>query len=284
MDIMYKFIYRFGIWPVVIFIGVIAPVYEELVFRLWGNGKKWTGYTSIALMALFSASVGWWLMPVVLAAGIVVMLVFRTDRTKRLFAMMLLSSLAFALMHIGNYDPSVGLPLFIVAVIHKFGMGLVASYLVINHNILWSIGLHILNNGVMAIMFGVGFNMVANETTTIETDSYRITMKPVLTQNQLPDTYTCGWENDSVYTDISCLSYAAQSMAVMANNSDTSSSGVVKSNWKEHPLVQIRVEMLGGSRDWNSAVRAMEKEGWISIDTVGDTLTINNTYDPLLSL
>ena len=184
MDYLYMIIYQFGIWPMVIFIGVIAPIYEELVFRLWGNGKNWTGYTSVALMALFSMGIAWWVAPIILAVGIAIMIVYRSDRTKRLFSLMLFSSLAFALIHIGNYDSSQNLPMFLVAVLHKFGMGLIASYLVINHNLLWSIGLHLLNNGILAMLLGVNFNVVAKETTVIEREDFRITMQPVLTKSQ----------------------------------------------------------------------------------------------------
>lgn len=52
MGAFYKLIYNFGIWPIVLYIGLIGPIIEELCFRLWGNGKQWTGYTSVALMAL----------------------------------------------------------------------------------------------------------------------------------------------------------------------------------------------------------------------------------------
>lgn len=284
MDALYKIIYQFGIWPMVVFIGIIAPVYEELVFRLWGNGKNWTGFTSVVLMALFTLGVAWWVAPIVLAAGIAIMIVLRGDRTRRLFALMLFSSLAFALMHIGNYDSSQNLPMFLVAVLHKFSMGLLASYLVINHNLLWSIAVHILNNGILALMLGVSFNKVANETTVVETEDYRITMQPVLTKSQMPDTYTTGFPSDSVYTDIVCPSYVAQSMIYMDCQGNPTAVAAVSAEWRSYPMMNIKVEMLGGSRNWSAAVRAMENEGWIAIDTTADRLFIRNTYDPLESL
>ena len=39
MNAIYSMVYRFGILPVVLYIGIIGPVMEEFVFRLWGNGK-----------------------------------------------------------------------------------------------------------------------------------------------------------------------------------------------------------------------------------------------------
>lgn len=284
MDALYKIVYHFGIWPMVIYIGIIAPIYEELVFRLWGNGKNWTGYTSVVLMALFLMGIAWWVAPIALAAGIAIMIIFRADRTRRLFALMLLSSLLFALAHIANYDSSQNLPMFLVSVLHKFGMGLIASYLVINHNLLWSMGLHILNNGVLALLLGVGFNHVANETTVVETEDYRITMQPVLTKSQMPDTYTTGFPSDSVYTDIVCPSYAAQSMIYMDCQGNPTAVAAISAEWRSYPMMNIKVEMLGESHDWSAAVRAMENEGWIAIDTTAEGIFIRNTYDPLESL
>ena len=51
MNALYSMIYQFGILPVILYVGLLGPVMEELVFRLWGNGKTWTGITSIILMA-----------------------------------------------------------------------------------------------------------------------------------------------------------------------------------------------------------------------------------------
>ena len=58
----------------------------------------------------------------------------------------------------------------------------------------------------------------------------------------------------------------------------------VQSEWKIYPKMRIKVEMFGEDKDYNAVVRTMEKEGWIALDTVGDTLKIRNTYDPLVSL
>lgn len=285
MDSLYSIIYNHGIWPMIIFIGVIAPVYEELVFRLWGNGKRWTGYTSVVLMALFSLTIAWWVAPIALAAGIAIMVGYRTDLTRRLFALMLFSSLLFALMHIGNYSTDQNLPMFIVAVLHKFGMGLLASYLVINYNILWSIGFHILNNGVMAILLGMAFNSVATKTTVIEENenyrtNYRITMTPALTKSQASELCgESGWVNDSVFVKTDSPDFAAEMFINNPNHNDSGFKAV--SGMKFYPKMNIKVEMLGGSRDYASVINTMAKEGWIALDTVGDTISIRNTYSPI---
>lgn len=282
LDYLYRIIFKIGIWPMVIFIGVIAPIYEELIFRGWGNGKSWTGYITVTLMALFLATLGWWVGLIALVAGITILVIFDSDRTKRLFALMILSSLLFALAHIANYNASENLLIFILGVLHKFGMGLVASYLVINHNILWAMGFHILNNGILAVLLGIGFSVDSNNETVIETDDYRITMKPMLTENRMPDTYDCGWLNDSVFFYIESPDIAAE-LIINYGDHETPSMDI-QSEWKPYPKMKIKVEMLGGSRDYNAVLHTMEKEGWIALDTVDDAITIRNTYNPLEDL
>ncbi|MBR2959743.1 MAG: CPBP family intramembrane metalloprotease [Bacteroidales bacterium] len=301
-DVIYRLIYQFGIWPIIIYIGVIGPVFEELCFRLWGDGKQWTGYTSVGLMSLWGLLIAPWIGLLTLAAGIVIMAGQRNDRTKRLFALMMLSTLIFALAHISNYDASEGVISFVVAILHKVGMGLVASYLVINHNILWSMGLHILNNGVLAVIFGVGVGMAADTVTTTENKDCRITLRPVLTKSADKDTYVQGWLDDSTYTDISTPGNIAQTLNSIAHmNGSTTQCDY---EWSDYPKAEITVVMLGGCRDYTRAVRLMEEKQWIALDTVehadsvrtmyvGDssytiaverTVTIRNTYEPLAGI
>ena len=246
----YKLIYNFGIWPIVLYIGLIGPVVEELCFRLWGNGKQWTGYTSVVLMALWTISLGWWAAAIALGAGIAVMIVYHNDRTRRLFA-------------------------------------------------LWSMGLHILNNGVLAVIFGVGVGMAADTVTTAENKDCRITLRPVLTKSADKDTYVQGWLDDSTYTDIGTPGNIAQTLNSIAHmNGSTTQCDY---EWSDYPKAEITVVMLGGCRDYTRAVRLMEEKQWIATDTVehadsvrtmyvGDssytiaverTVTIRNTYEPL---
>lgn len=302
MGAFYQLIYNFGIWPIMLYIGLIGPVLEELCFRLWGNGKQWTGYTSVVLMSLWMLGIGWWAAALSVAAGIALMVIYRKDDTRRLFALMLLSSVLFAAAHIGNYDASGGFFMFLIAVLHKFGMGLAASYLVINHNLLWSMGLHILNNSVMAIIFGVAVDKAATTVTTVENEDCRITLRPVLTKGADKDTYVQGWLDDSTYTDISTPGNIAQMLNSIAHmNGSTTQCDYT---WAGYPKAEITVEMLGGCRDYTRAVRLMEEQRWIALDTVehadsvrtmrvGDstvsypverTVTIRNTYEPLAGI
>ncbi len=280
MDQFYWIIFKFSVWPLVLYVGVVGPVFEELVFRLWGNGKEWTGWTSVVLMALFLVNISWTLALVVLVVGVGVLVLLRSDRTKRLFALMMFSSLAFALGHGGNYDPDVDLLMFVVALLEKMGMALVASYLVINRNILWSMGLHILNNSLPAVMMYVGFVAAAQETVVVETDDYRLTMQPVLTWTQQPEVMGTGWISDSLYDVVDCPSLVAEEFAVVGDPSDTTYYAF-KRYPSYYPRAYIRLELFTDSVNYAEVVRCMEREGWVALDTVADTITVRCTYNLL---
>ena len=125
-----------GAVVLIVVIGIVMPALEEFSFRMWGCGKTWAGITSSAMMALFiSLTLSWVAGVVSLAIGLVITLMVKDGR-KRLLFMMLFSSVLFMLAHTENYDGGV---IFIaIALVEKFGFGLLASYLVINHNIFWS--------------------------------------------------------------------------------------------------------------------------------------------------
>ena len=90
------------------------------------------------------------------------------NRKKKLFYLMLLSSAIFAVAHKGNYSGD-WFKVFI-AVFHKFGMGLLASYLVINYNLFWAMVLHAANNTILAIPLFFAFNSINGDVKVIEND------------------------------------------------------------------------------------------------------------------
>ena len=74
---IYSLIYHYGIWAMVIYMGVLGPIIEEIGFRLWGNGKMWTGIVSVILMALWGLAVGWWFSLLALCAGIAILVIYK---------------------------------------------------------------------------------------------------------------------------------------------------------------------------------------------------------------
>ena len=104
-------------------------------------------------------------------------MIFKEDRSKRLFVLMLFSSALFALAHMGNYDGNWFVVL--IGVIHKFGFGLLASYLVVNHNILWSMGLHVINNSIVTIplVLSIGQTSIIDN---INNDNFTLEIRSVM--------------------------------------------------------------------------------------------------------
>lgn len=266
-DVIYRLIYQFGIWPIIIYIGVIGPVFEELCFRLWGDGKQWTGYTSVGLMSLWGLLIAPWIGLLTLAASIVIMAGLRNDRTKRLFALMMLSTLIFALAHISNYDASEGVISFVVAILHKVGMGLVASYLVINHNILWSMGFHILNNSIMAALMGIAFEYTDGSVTSIETDDFRLDMRCVLVEDDMVEVNNRFYKGaDTNYIFGSMAHLADQAMTYCKE--DGQWIDIVKSTPVDHyPQFAFDLVFKREPYAYDALVKELVDREWIQIDT-----------------
>lgn len=288
MDYVYSMIFRYGIWPIMVYMGLLAPIIEEVSFRLWGNGKLWTGIVSIILMAFWCLSVGWWLSLLALCIGIVILMISKEDRTQRLFAFMLLSSVLFAVAHLGNYDGNMFMT--IVGVVHKLGFGLVASYLVVNHNILWSMGLHILNNSILAIPLGLTFGQVSNSVVTIDNDNFRLEVRPVLVHDaSISQDNSFFADTDSSYYFGNTAGFAGQAWVYEAwqNGIDPNGDSVNIVTDNAFPNCIFKLVYKTQPYDHHGLIVAMEKEGLIKIDTAYSVidnktmLTVKSTYDPL---
>ena len=272
MDAIYSMVYRFGILPVVLYIGIIGPVMEEFVFRLWGNGKLWTGITSIILMALFALAVGWWLSLLTIVCGVSILVYFREDREKKLFSLMLLSSAVFAVAHAGNYNGEGQEFVLFVSVLEKFGFGLVASYLVINYNLFWSIVFHVANNSLLAIPFFIGFNSINKEVRVIENEDFRLEMRTVLVEDKDLDRsnkfYTNYVEN-SYFGNVAGFANQAMFYDVwsqgMDPNYDTVTLALV--NYEEYPKCHFNLTFKQEPINYHRLINTLAEEGLIEIDT-----------------
>ena len=272
MDAIYSMVYRFGILPVVLYIGIIGPVMEEFVFRLWGNGKLWTGITSIILMALFALAVGWWLSLITVVCGVSILVCFRDDREKKLFSLMLLSSVVFAVAHAGNYNGEGQEFVLFVSVLEKFGFGLVASYLVINYNLFWSMVFHVANNSILAIPFFIGFNSINKEVRVIENEDFRLEMRTVLVEDKDLDRsnkfYTNYVEN-SYFGNVAGFANQAMFYDVwsqgMDPNYDTVTLAMV--NYEEYPKCHFNLTFKQEPINYHRLINTLAEEGLIEIDT-----------------
>lgn len=289
----YSLMYRFGIWPTALYIGFIGPIIEEVSFRLWGNGKLWTGIVSVILMSAWSIAIGWWVALLTILAGTVILTVFNDDKCKRLFALMLLSSVVFALAHLGNYSgdwfDTLG------GVVHKLGCGLLASYLVINHNILWSIGLHIINNSLLAIPMGLAIGQANNEVVIIDNENFFLEVRPILRQNDSINSKN-GLTTfpDSTYYFGSTAQFARQVLLqeALQKTQDRSVDTIIITPESYFPKCWFTITYKDKPFDHHGIIVSMLGERLITIDTLYNTmpdstnrklttLNIASSYDPI---
>ena len=272
MNAFYRMIYQFGILPVILYVGLLGPIVEELVFRSWGNGKTWTGITSLLLMALFVFPSGWWLSILALFFGAIILICFSDDRKKKLFCLMLLSSALFAIAHAGNYNGEGRWFMMFVSVLHKFGFGLVASYLVINYSLFWSIVFHVVNNSLIAIPFLFGVNAINNEVKVVENEDFRYEMRTVLIEdkqldmsnkfytNAVKNTYfgnAAGFANQAMYYDVWSQGMDPNYDTVMISNVD----------YSEFPKCHFNLSFKQEPINYHRLLNTLVEEGLIEIDT-----------------
>jgi membrane protease YdiL (CAAX protease family) len=285
---IYSMVYHYGIWAMVIYMGILGPIIEEISFRLWGNGKMWTGIVSVILMALWGLTVGWWLSLLALCVGIAILVIFKEDRTKRLFALMLLSSILFAVAHMNNYDGNMLMT--IVGVVHKIGFGLVTSYLVINHNILWSMGLHVINNMLLMLPCGLTLAQMNDTVLNIDNERFSLEVRPVLVHNDsISRDNSFFADADSNYYFGNTAGFAGQAWVYEAwqNGIDPNGDSVNVVTDNAFPNCCFKLVYKTQPYDHHGLITAMEHAGLIKIDTIYDSTTnkkelnIKSTYDPL---
>lgn len=287
MRAIYSMVCRFGVWPVIIYMGLVGPIIEELSFRLWGNGKNWTGIVSVILMALWCLNVGWWFALLALCAGIAILMVFNEDRDKRLFVLMLFSSVLFAVAHMGNYEGNWFVVL--IGVVHKFGFGLLASYLVVNHNILWSMGLHIINNSIVVLPLVLTMGQT-DTVEIIENTSFCLEVRPVVAHNDsISEENSFFVDTDTNYYFGSTSNFAGQAWNYEAWQKGVDPNGdsvnIVTDN--AYPHCSFKLIYKTQPFDHHGLIVAMEHAGFIKIDTTYNeidkktVLDIKSTYDPL---
>lgn len=272
MNAIYSMVYQFGILPVALYVGLGGPILEEFVFRSWGNGKLWTGITSILLMALFAFAVEWWLSLLTIACGAFILIYFRDDRKKKLFSLIILSSIVFAVTHAGNYNGEDHGVMMFVSVLQKFGFGLVASYLVINYSLFWSMVLHAVNNSLFAIPFLIGLNAVNNEVKVVENADLRLETHTVLVEdkqldmsnrfitNAVENTYfgnAAGFANQAMYYDV--LS--------QGTNPDYDTVMLADVNNSVFPKCHFNLSFKQEPINYHRLLHTLVEEGMVEIDT-----------------
>lgn len=145
-----------ALWLIVVF---LQPAVEEMAFRGWLAGKKYTRVLSLLLILLFSYESLHLPVAACLMLPMSYLLLSPPTYAKKIITL-LITSLLFGLIHIPNYNQ---LTVQIPVVVTLFSFSLIASYLAWRWHLLAAIGLHILNNAVALLSSSHHQSAVWNE-------------------------------------------------------------------------------------------------------------------------
>ena len=143
-------------------VAVIAPLIEEIVFRLGLSFKKWQVGVALAFIPIF---IGWsniksitWISGIIYIAAMAIIYLavmkFTTQefwsrlKDNRMVAAMWITSIAFGLVHLNAFSflSWKMLPYCICMILSPFFMGCACAYLRVNLGFWWGIGMHVFNN------------------------------------------------------------------------------------------------------------------------------------------
>lgn len=159
-----------NIWRAVLMTALIAPVFEELLFRFGLSFRRVAVGVSMACVALFpvfshnrTASLGMWLMCVGIAVALFCMVYFLTTeafwqekKQRWQVPAIWFTSVAFGLAHLYAFSTLtwVLLPYALVMSSIPFFAGCSIAYLRVNMGFGWGIAMHIFNNipGIIIIL------------------------------------------------------------------------------------------------------------------------------------
>ena len=180
--------------------------------------------------------------------------------------MMLLSSVLFMLAHTANYGGAL-IPT-IVALVEKFGFALLASYLVINHNLLWSIALHVANNSLACLAIYIGLANISP--TTFSGEGHQIEIRPLILDKNAEIRY---WP--TISGDTLTYNNNLDLMAINLLEWDSSHSYsyfydtvVYYESSATHVKYNMQVVFDADKpHDYTAVVRTLERNEWIKMDT-----------------
>ena len=152
---LYDFTFKKYLYLRLFFIVVVAPILEELSFRLFiDSRKKWISLISLLLLFYFLFESFTFLLAIFLGILILstIILRFKFKDNWILITQVIISSLIFSLSHFNSDFIFNSQFLLFIQFLYFIGIGFVFSWLKINFNIVASMGLHILLNSIGLVL------------------------------------------------------------------------------------------------------------------------------------
>lgn len=159
-----------GLIKAILMTALIAPVFEELLFRFGLSFRRVSVSLSLACIALFyvvshnkTAGMTVWIISIIIAIVIFCCVYFPTTdsfwqglKKRWLIPMVWISTIAFGLVHLCAFShlDLVLLPYAFVMILAPFFAGCSCAYLRVNVGFVWGIAMHIFNNipGIMIML------------------------------------------------------------------------------------------------------------------------------------
>ncbi len=162
-------------------LGILAPLLEEFLFRYWIKNQK--RVLTLMLFALMGVSVAfstfWWLGTGGFLLCTLLDYFLRDKPDSRMLALMLASSLLFALAHCTEFS-AFNIEA-ILCMTELFGLGLIACWLIFNLGFWWACLLHALNNIIALLITFLMPTPLAYTPTAVEFDTplYSASLQPM---------------------------------------------------------------------------------------------------------
>ena len=251
-----------GFWTSILLICILAPVVEELVFRIWTIEKKFAWLLSVVLQALMY----WWLFNWKLAVAVAIVmsicLLIKGDNTRKV-VWAIATSLTFSLGHIAGRGVQPTWDGWLNYVGYA-GFGLLASWLGLTFSLIWSMVAHICWNSIcMATVFII--ILCCNR--SFNTADFSMNFHPILGQVKRP-----------VLTEDTIVLYGqvaafADYFTQMRNFNDTTFNNINGSTmYVVHNKMQVpcKLEVVRHTQapfDYDWIVKRLEESGLTKIDT-----------------
>ena len=166
------------VWLVLLFAVIILPFVEEIIFRLFLRFKK--NYPLRVVIAAFPRTKK----------------VICSFWNKKYGYVFYLAAVAFALLHIKNYDfENTKVFIFPILVLPQFMLGLFIGYLRVRYNFMLGYLLHALHNAVFITVALLSINETSDQKLDITTNKYSLKIEEVKRENY---SYTNNYNQDSI--------------------------------------------------------------------------------------
>ena len=251
-----------GYWITLLYVCILAPIVEEIVFRIWTIEKKFVWLLSVILQALMYWHLFDWRFAVAVAIVMSICLLIKGDNTRRV-VWAIVTSLTFALAHFVNRGTPIAWTGWLLYA-GNVGFGLLASWLGLTFSLIWSMVAHICWN---SICLATIFIVFLSYNRSFSTEDFSMNFHPILGQVKRP---VLTEDTIVLYNTVAgCADFLTQ----MRNINDTTFNTIDgPTMYVDHSEVEIpcKLEVVRHTQapfDYDWIVKRLEESGLMKIDT-----------------